>query len=174
MDELTFRAMFAAFGIVLIGILAFLFGRKANLRTYLMPVGVGFLFGLLTDIIFRTYIYSFVMGGILAGYVLKEPGKWIPRIRVGGLTAALILIYVYIPNYAYILQTPLDSIMEAVLAAGVTATPEQVPVNFLTYLVMNSLIIISLVVLGAIVGGFLRSLIKPVARKEDEPQKTAA
>jgi len=39
---------------------------------------------------------------------------------------------------------------------------------------MNSLIIISLVVFGSIVGGFLRNLIKPIAKKEEEPQKTAA
>lgn len=174
MDELAFRAVFAVFGIVFIGIMLLLFGRKANLRAYLMPVAVGFLFGLFTDLIFGTYIYSFVMGGILTGYVLREPGKWIPRIRAGGLTAALILAYVYVPNYAYILQTPLAAIMDAVLATGVAATSEQVLVTFLTYLVMNSLIIISLVIFGSIVGGFLRNLIKPIAKKEEEPQKTAA
>ncbi len=173
MDELIFRAVFAVFGIILIGIIAFLFGRKAKLRGYLFPIGVGFLFGLLTDLLFRTYIYSFVMGGILAGYVLNEPGKWVPRIRVGGLTAALILIYVYIPNYAYILQTPLVDIMDAIVATGVTATAEQVLATFLMFLVFNSLIILSLIVLGAIVGGFLRSVIKPVAKKEEEPQKMA-
>lgn len=170
MEELSFKAVFAVFGMAIIGIVAFTSGRRLRFKSYLVPVIAGFIFGLLTDIFFATYIYSFVMGGILTGYMLKEPGRWAPSIRAGGLNATLILAYIYIPNYAYVLQTPLADILEAM--GGMAS--EQVLATFVTYLAMNSFVIVALVILGAVVGGYLRRIIRPIAGNKEEEKENAA
>ncbi len=164
-DEIAFRIIYAAIGLGLIGLLFFFFSRKLDRKTYLIPVIIGFLFGTVTDIIMGGGMISLslLLGGVLTGYFIKGVVSWPLLFRVGGLNGTLLLaVLTIVPTLVVIFTINLSDILELVTASGQTLTAEQLLYDLIQTLIIRALIFILIVGVGAILGSYLRRILKTV------------
>ncbi|MFH1821593.1 MAG: hypothetical protein ABH852_04035 [Methanobacteriota archaeon] len=181
MDELTFRVIYAVFGAVFVGALLFLFSRKLDRKTYLAPVIVGFLFATVTSVIVGGGILSFLLGGILTGYLLKDVTHWSSLFRAGGLNATLVLAALFIPNTMVLIgnvtyglfTSRLSDMLAAIAEIGAPATAEDLLYFLIGNYISSALLVIAFAAIGAILGGYMHKVIKPAAKKIEEPKKQA-
>ncbi len=196
MDELWFRVIYAVVGAAFIAALLFSLGRKLNRKTYLLPIVVGAAITALLVIIptlFSQITASvipllYLLGGVLTGYLVKDAAVgWTGRFRAGGTGATLVLAVLFIPNtYVMIAGTtfglftsPLQDILNAINTAAAAAGSTTVAAEDLLYYLLGNyiftgLFIIAFVGLGAILGGYLRRILKPAEKKEEAPVEPAA
>ncbi|MEM4188594.1 MAG: hypothetical protein QXN56_05510 [Candidatus Hadarchaeum sp.] len=162
MDELTFRAAYAIFGAALFVLLFFIFSRRLDRRTFLIPVAAGFIFSAVTAQLIGGGVASPLFGGILTGYLIKSITEWKTLFRAGATNATLTLAALFIPIHLFLYQTSLPDILAMISTAGYAVNAEQLLYlligNFLLYYVT---IFIVLTGLGAILGSYLRRVLMP-------------
>jgi hypothetical protein len=171
MDELTFRLIYAVFGAALLGILMFLLTRGMDRKTYLRPVLYGFFFALGGYLIFGAGIVALMLGGIIVGYMLggKVRSGWL-RFRAGGLSAVLVLIALFLPGSHLFIQGSGYGVfthrLSDILAALSSAVGETVSAGALLYSLLmavffTTFLIIAVVGVGALLGGYLYRFLAP-------------
>jgi len=167
MDELTFRAAYTAFSVALICMLLFLLLRRLN-RRCLRPVLYGFFFGIGCWVLLGAGILAFLFGGILTGYLLsREVSGWGVHLRAGGLAGVLLTLNpLFIPAGHDIFTHSLEEII------GVIAKKVGRPVGHGEFLLslcgttlLWAVLIVVVVGLGAVLGGWLRKALKPAKPK---------
>jgi len=178
MDELSFRVIYALVGALFIGALFFTFGRKLDRKTYLVPEIIGFLFATITAVLLGGSLVSFILGGVLTGYLLKDVAGWKSLFRAGGLNATLVLTALFIPNTMIIIggktygifTSGLSEMLTAIAAVGPQVTAEDLLYFLIGNYIFSAFLVIAFVVLGAILGGYVRRILKPAERKVAEMQ----
>ncbi len=192
MDELTFRVIYVVVGVVFIAALLFSLARKLNRKVYLLPIGVGaavlsvlvFLPGLVPALNQGALPLLYLLGGILTGYLVKDPlAGWTARFRAGSTAGTIVLAVLFVPNTYLVIggetyglfTNKLSDILAAIATAGGQAvTAEDLLYFLLGNYIFTGLFVVAFVGLGAILGGYLQRILKPAAKKEEAPAKPAA
>ena len=97
MDELTFRVAYAAIGLGVPAVLLFLLSRRMELKVYLFPALVGFLFAMGTSYILGGGIIAFLFAGVLTGYLVKVKLRPVSLFQAGGINGTIILFALFLP-----------------------------------------------------------------------------
>ena len=176
MDELTFRVAYAAVGIGLPAVLLFLLSRRMERKAYLFPAVVGFLFALGTSLVLGGGIIAFLFAGVLTGYLVNIKLRLVSLFQAGGISGTLIMFALFVPGSIYnigggtfgLLTSPLGDIMNALSAVGQTVTAEQLLYELALYNALTTFLVVTITGMGAVLGSYLRKLLKPVEKVTDE------
>ena len=178
MDELTFRVSYTALGLVLPAVLLFLFSRRIDRKTYLSPVILGFFFAIGTSFLLGGGIIAFLFAGVLNGYLLNAKLRWFSLFRAGVLSGALLMVAFFVPGSIFsigggtfgLYTSHLSDILTALSAVGQNLNADQLLYYLIVNLYITTFIMVGIVGLGAILGGYLRKLLKPAAKESEEPK----
>lgn len=150
------------FGAALFLLLFFVFSRKLDRKTFVVPVAVGTIFSVVTAQFIGGGIASPLFGGILTGYLIKNIGEWKTLFRAGAVNATLTLALLFLPIHLSLYQTSLPDILAMIATSGYAINAEQLLYlligNFLLYYVT---IFVLLTGVGAILGSYLRRVLMP-------------
>jgi hypothetical protein len=135
----------------------------------------GFFFGFGTWFMFGMGIFTFLLGDFLTGYLLaREADGWSKHFRAGALNSVILNIALFVPSSFLIIGDGVYGVFTDNVSFTVNALSNNLgravgDGEFLGALYQNVLlytfILIAIVGLGAVLGGFVRKALKPAEPK---------
>ncbi len=175
MDDFTFRLAYGAFFAVLVCVPTILLLRGLDRKRYFRPVLYGFFFGFGCWFMFGMGIFTFILGGVLTGYLLaREVNGWSKHFRAGALNSVLLNVALFMPSSFMLIGNGVYGVFTNNISYTLNALSNNVgravgDGEFLGALCQNvllyTLILIAIVGLGAVLGGFVRKALKPAEPK---------
>jgi len=174
-DAFPISAISVVFSVILILVLIFLLSRGISKAQYLRPVLIGLLVAIVFLFLFAAGFIGLIMAGAVTGYMCaREVSGWSRHLRVGGLVALFLLLFLCLTRAYYIKKTAEYYVLT--LVGTSIGNSELLKLLFLETL-FSALFYIIYVGLGATLGGILRKALKPAEQKPTTvagPATTAA
>ncbi|MEW6592348.1 MAG: hypothetical protein AB1305_01465 [Candidatus Hadarchaeota archaeon] len=176
MDDAQFFLVYSVTAGLVLEASLFMMSRGLDRKRYLGPVVAGVVFGGGSVILFRAWLLSYLLGGVLTGYFLSRhvAAGW-SHFRAGAVNGLLLEAGLILSNAATLVikgVTPILSTLSQTL--GRTVAIEELLSSLTIATVLDIFFIIAVVGSGAMLGGMLRKLISPatVARPAQTNHKT--
>ncbi len=167
MDDTALILAYGTFAAAVVGVLLIVLSRGVDRKRYLRPVVYGLIFGGLCTILFGAGIFAFLMGGLVTGFFLAREvsGGWV-HFRGGAINAVLIETSFVITNISLLV---VRSVSWTLTMWAQNLGRVVVHEDLLFWLYVSTLVdvffMITIVGVGAMLGGMLRKILKPGEQK---------
>lgn len=146
------------FATALVEVLLFVLIRGLDRQRYFRPVLYGVLFGFGSFVLFGAGIVSFMLGGMIAGYILaREVGGFFKHFRAGALSGLLMYSFFIAYSIILIVHSPAQ-VIQPMAESG------DLHVHFVGLCVVTGIFLFQGIVLvgaAAGLGGILRKFLAP-------------
>jgi len=158
-DAFTISAISIVFSGILILVLIFLLSRGVSRVQYLKPLLIGFLVAIVFTFLFAAGFIGLIMAGAVAGYLYaRNVSGWSRHLRVGALVALFLFLVLSVVRAYLIKETAAFYVLEIV---GHSIGNSEFLELLIFETIFSALFYIVFLGVGAILGGFLRKLLKP-------------
>jgi hypothetical protein len=162
-DAFTISIISGALSVILISVLIFLVSRGISKVQYLRPVLIGLLIAMVFLFLFMAGAIGLIIAGAVTGYMYaREVRGWSKHLRVGGLVALFLLLFLCLARAHYIRETAEYYVLTFV---GRSIGNSELLKLLILETLFSALFYIVYIGLGAILGGLLRKALKPAEQK---------
>ncbi len=167
MDDTTFILAYGTFAVAVVGVLLIVLTRGIDRKRYLRPVVYGMIFGGLCMILFFAGIFALLISGVITGYLLaREITSGWSQFRGGALNALLLESSFIIANISLLIIRSVSWFLtDLTQSMGRPVGHEELLFSLYGVTLMDTLFVVAVVGVGAVLGGMLRKLLKPRAQK---------
>ncbi|MEW6222260.1 MAG: hypothetical protein AB1476_02915 [Candidatus Hadarchaeota archaeon] len=173
MDDAQFFLIYSVTAGLVLEVSLFLMSRGLDRKRYLKPVVYGVVFGGGCLILFKAWLLSYLLGGVLTGYFLsREVAAGWSHFRAGAVNGLLLEAGLVISNAATLVIRGVSPILSTLTQTlGRTVAAEELLSSLMIATILDIFFIIAVVGSGAMLGGMLRKLISPATVAQAPPAK---